>query len=144
METTPIVKEVTLNAPVARVWRAITDKEEMKKWYFDIAEFKAEPGFEFQFTGGPSLDKQYTHLCTIQEVIPNKKLVHSWKYKGYPGESFVTWELFEEEDNKTSLKLTHSGLETFPADNPDFKKENFIEGWTQIVGTSIKKYVEQE
>lgn len=143
MEATPIIKEVMLNAPASRVWNALTNKEEMKKWYFDIAEFKAEPGFEFSFTGGPAPDRQYTHLCTIKEIVPNKKLVHSWKYKGYEGESFVTWELFEEGVNKTKLRLTHTGLETFPASNADFKSDNFDKGWTSIVGTRIKEYVEK-
>jgi len=45
---------------------------------------------------------------------------------------------FPEKSNQiTSVKLTHIGFETFPADNPDVKVENFIEGWTYILGTSL-------
>ena len=40
----PIIVERTYNAPIEKVWNAITDREEMKKWYFELAEFKAEPG----------------------------------------------------------------------------------------------------
>jgi hypothetical protein len=40
------------------------------------------------------------------------------------------------------LKLTHDGLETFPQNNPDFAKKNFATGWTEIVGESLKKFVE--
>ena len=47
-----IVKEVLLDATPAKVWKAITDKDEMKQWYFDLKDFKAEVGFEFQFLGG--------------------------------------------------------------------------------------------
>ena len=43
----PVIKEVLLNAPASKVWKAITDKNEMKQWYFDLAEFKPEVGFEF-------------------------------------------------------------------------------------------------
>ena len=50
-EDQPIIVERTYNAPIEKVWNAITNKDEMKKWYFDLAEFKAEPGFEFQFYG---------------------------------------------------------------------------------------------
>ncbi|MEO6721895.1 MAG: SRPBCC domain-containing protein, partial [Ferruginibacter sp.] len=71
-----------------------------------------------------------------------KKLTYSWKYDGYPGESFVTFEIFEEGD-KTKLVLTHKGLETFPADNPDFKKENFVMGWNDIIGKSLLEYLEK-
>ena len=137
----PLVIERTFNASVERVWKAITDKNEMKQWYFDLAEFKPEPGFEFQFEGGKE-DKCYLHLCRVTEVIPNKKLTYSWRYDGFEGNSFVTFELFPE-GNKTRLKLTHAGLETFPHDNPDFAKENFMEGWTSIIGTFLKEYLDK-
>ncbi len=137
----PVIKEVLLSAPASKIWEAITSREQMKAWYFDLAEFKPEVGFEFQFEGGKD-GKCYLHLCKITEVIPLKKLSYSWRYDGYPGTSLVTFEIFAE-GNKTRLKLTHEGLESFGTDNPDFAKENFVEGWNQIVGESLKKYVEK-
>jgi uncharacterized protein YndB with AHSA1/START domain len=74
--------------------------------------------------------------------VPGKKLQYSWRYEEYEGNSFVTFELFPEGD-KTRLKLTHEGLETFPMSNPDFDKKNFQQGWTSIIGTSLMKFVEQ-
>jgi uncharacterized protein YndB with AHSA1/START domain len=141
MNNQPIIIERTFNAPVAKVWRAITDKDEMKKWYFDLAEFKPEPGFKFEFTAGDENGKQYLHLCEITEVIPEKKLSYSWRYKDFEGNSFVTFELIEQDD-KTLLKLTHEGLESFPNDNPDFAKSSFAKGWDHIVNTSLKEYLE--
>ena len=48
----PIIKEVLLNAPPSKVWEAITDKNAMKQWLFDLlTDFKPEVGFEFQFKG---------------------------------------------------------------------------------------------
>ena len=140
MNSEPVIVERTFNVPATRIWKAITDKNEMKKWYFNLAEFKPEIGFEFTFNGGPS-DKVYVHLCKITEVEYCKRLTYSWRYKGYVGNSFVTWELFAEGEYKTRLKLTHSGLETFPANNPDFAKHNFVEGWTHFIGTSLKEYL---
>jgi uncharacterized protein YndB with AHSA1/START domain len=80
------------------------------------------------------------HLARVTEVIPNKKLAHTWRYEGYEGESLVTWELFAE-GNKTRVKLTHAGLETFPA-LKSFAKESFAAGWNQIVGTSLEKFLD--
>jgi len=140
MEREPIVIERTFNASADKVWQAITDKDKMKQWYFDLAEFKPEVGFEFQFSGGTK-EHTYLHLCRITEVIAGKKLTHSWRYDSYPGDSFVTFELFAEGD-KTRVKLTHAGLETFPAE-PDFKRENFVMGWTDIIGRSLKEYLEK-
>jgi hypothetical protein len=52
----------------------------------------------------------------------------------------VTFELFAEGD-KTGLKLTHEGLESFPP-MPDFARTNFVEGWTSLIGSSLKDFVE--
>jgi uncharacterized protein YndB with AHSA1/START domain len=113
----------------------------MKKWYFDLADFKAEIGFTFRFSGGPSPERQYLHLCEVTEMIWQKKLTYSWRYEGYTGISFVTFELFEQ-SGKTLLRLTHKGLVTFPGDNVDFAKDNFNEGWNAIIHTSLKNYLE--
>jgi uncharacterized protein YndB with AHSA1/START domain len=138
----PIIIERTYNAPASKVWKAITDKDDMKQWYFDLPEFRPEVGFEFQFMGGKEDGKQYLHLCRVTEAVPGKKLAYSWKYDGYEGISFVTFELFEE-GARTRLKLTHAGLETFPASNPDLAKENFVKGWTEIIGTSLQQFLEK-
>lgn len=139
----PFVIERTYNAPVEKIWKAISDKDTMKKWYFDLVEFKPEVGFEFQFSAGETPYKTYLHLCKITEVIPGKKLAYTWRYDGYAGNSLVTFELFPEGE-KTKLKLTHSGLESFAAsNNPDLDAKNFAEGWADIVGRSLKEFLEK-
>jgi len=139
MDDQPIILERLLNAAPARVWEALTDKNEMKSWYFDLPEFKAEVGFRFQFVGGPP-HKQYVHLCEVTEVIPEKKLTYSWRYEGYTGNSFVTFELLDR-GKQTLLRLTHTGIETFPPE-ADFARTNFEGGWNQIIKTSLAKYIE--
>ena len=143
METAPFTIERIYNVPVEKVWKAITDKHEMKQWYFDLAEFKPEVGFEFQFYGEGKTGEKFLHFCTVTEMIKNKKLRHSWRYDGYEGNSFVTFEL-SDEGGKTRLKLTHEGLETFPVTaNNDFAKNNFEEGWTYIISISLKEFLEK-
>lgn len=141
MKNEPLIIERTFNAPAETVWKAITNKDQMKQWYFDVSDFKPEQGFEFRFEGGKD-DKVYVHICQVTEVIPGKKLQYSWRYEGYEGKSFVTFELFPE-GNKTRLRLTHEGLESFSANGPDFAKGSFQQGWTHIIGTSLKEYVEK-
>jgi uncharacterized protein YndB with AHSA1/START domain len=141
MSPAPLIIEQTYSASIAEVWKAMTNKEDMKQWYFDLEEFKPEVGFEFRFLGGPDENSQYLHICKITEVIPERKLSYSWRYEGQPGNSLVTFELFEE-GTKTRLKLTHSGLETF-SKHSDFARKNFVEGWTHITGTSLKAFVEK-
>lgn len=140
MKQQPFIIERTFNAPIEKVWKALTDVNEMKQWYFDIAAFKPEVGFEFEFTGG-SPEKSYLHKCKVTEVVVGKKLSYSWRYEGYPGNSVVTFELFDE-GKETKLKLTHEGIETFPKGLTDFAPESFAKGWTYIIG-SLKDYVEK-
>ena len=139
MKAEPFVIEQTYNAPIANVWSAITDHKKMQEWYFKMDDFKPEVGFTFRFSG---TDKGVTfwHKCVITEVIPLKKLAHTWTYEEYPGNSVVTWELFDEGD-KTRLKLTHAGLETFATDNPSFARDNFAKGWTHITGTGLPNFL---
>jgi uncharacterized protein YndB with AHSA1/START domain len=112
----------------------------MEKWYYKLKEFKAEVGFTFDFLGGPPDGIQYKHVCEVTEVITEKKLTYSWRYDGYEGLSYVTFEL-SAEGNKTRLTLTHTGLESFPPIK-DFAKENFAEGWNSIINNSLQKYLE--
>src|SRR4029077_18433863 len=107
-----VIVERTLNAPVARVWKALTDVHQMREWYFDLNEFKPQPGFEFEFVVEHE-GNSYHHLCRVTEVIPQKKIAYTCRYTDEPGDSLVTIELFPE-SNMTRLRLTHEGLGTFP------------------------------
>jgi len=134
-----VVIERTFNAPVGRVWKALTDVEEMRQWYFNLKQFKAEVGFEFDFVVEHE-GTTYHHLCKVTEVIPEKKLAYTWRYKGHEGDSLVTFELFADGD-ETRLKLTHQGLETFPK-TAAFARKNFEAGWTAIIDSELKQFLE--
>lgn len=141
MELKTVVTEESYNVSPGKIWEALTDKDKMKKWYFDLNEFKAEKGFEFSFAGKGHKGENYIHLCKVTEADVNKKLQYSWEYENFPGKSLVTFEL-SIEVNKTRLKLTHSGLETFPQDNPDFAYESFKGGWTELLTKYLKEYLQ--
>lgn len=139
--TEAIIIERTFDAPVERVWKALTDLEAMRVWYFDLKQFKPEVGFEFEFTVEHE-GNRYHHLCKITEVIPQKKLAYTWRYANEEGNSLVMFELFAE-GGKTRLKLTHEGVETFPK-TPAYARKNFEAGWTTLIGTELKQFVEKE
>jgi uncharacterized protein YndB with AHSA1/START domain len=143
MSNQPFVIERVFDVSVSKVWDALTKNEQMKKWYFQLPDFKPVVGFEFTFSGQGKEATEYKHLCKVTEVIPGKKLTYSWCYDGYPGNSFVSFELFEE-GKKTKLKLTHTGLDSFKDAGLDFAIENFAEGWTQILDRSLKSYLESK
>jgi len=140
MEEKNVVVEHTYEVPVQKVWDALTNKDQLKQWYFDLDEFKPEVGFRFTFKGQGHKGEQYIHVCTILEIVPFKKLQYSWEYEGYLGYSLVTFELFEK-GSATKLRLTHSGLESFANNNPDFAQNSFMEGWNIIIGKMLPGFL---
>ena len=131
------------NAPVEKVWNALTDKEQMKKWYFpQMDAFEPEPGFQTQFNVNNE-GKDYLHIWKVGEAVPLKKISYEWKYGSYPGNSLVSFELFPG-GKDTKIVLTHAGLDTFkPEDHPELSKENFEKGWTMFIGARLKDFVER-
>jgi uncharacterized protein YndB with AHSA1/START domain len=134
-----IVIERTFNAPVGRVWMALTNVEQMRHWFFDLEDFKPNVGFEFEFVVEHE-GSSYHHLCCVTEVVPEKKIAYSWQYKGEQGCSLVAIEL-SAEGKMTRLRLTHSGIESFPK-TPAYSRKNFETGWTAIIGSELKNFVE--
>lgn len=143
MQHYPVRINYLLNAPAEKVWQAITNKEAMKEWYFDIPDFEMEIGRVFNFYE-PGEKKQYHHRCEILDIIPHKRLKHTWMHPTHSNAvTEVIWELVVEEGNKTRVFLTHDGLEKLIDAGPDFTRENYLSGWHQIVGESLKNFVEK-
>ena len=141
MDNLPIIIERTFHAPVPAVWNAITDAGAMRQWFIPVAEFKPEAGFRFQFMEGDA-NQKYLHLCEVKDVVPGRKISYTWRYDGYPGDSLVTFELFEEGAN-TRLRFTHEGVETFAGIGPDFSKESHQKGWNYLVGKALKEFIDK-
>lgn len=140
MENSIMIKK-KINAPIEKVWKALTDKNEFASWYFDIADFEAEVGQSFDFYE-PGEEKKYLHTIEIIEAIPNQKLKHSWFYPTFSDEkTFVTWDL-ESDGNGTFVTLTHEGTEKLKDLGEGFAKESFTQGWNEIIGQSLKLYME--
>ena len=132
---------VKVNAPLDKVWNAITNKEQMKNWYFDVPDFEPKIGNNFSFYGGDE-NEEYHHFCEIVDLIPNEKLKHSWTYPEISKEkTLVKWEL-KPENEGTIVTLTHKGLEAFEHLGENFKMHSFRKGWEDIVGKSLKEFVE--
>lgn len=138
----PIIVERVFPLPPATVWKAITDLQEMRQWYFEVLPaFKAQPGFKTQFTI-TNEGRTFTHLWEITEVIPLQKIAYRWKFAEYPGEGLVEFELLEEGE-ATRLRLTSRVIRPFPDDIPEFKRESGVAGWNYFINQRLKEYLEK-
>lgn len=138
----PLSVTYKLNDTPEKIWHAISDKEVMKQWYFDIPDFVFEVGAIFNFYE-PGDKQEYHHRCTILEIIPNQKFEHTWTYPTRAnGISIVTWQLVKDNQG-TIVTLTHAGLENFTSAGESFARSSFEAGWNEIIGKSLKEFVEQ-
>ena len=137
-----VVIKQRVNAPVDKVWKAITDRSLMKDWYFDIADFSTDLNSEFSFYGSEEKNK-HQHHGEILEVIPNEKLKYTWSYPQITKDkTIVKWNL-QDEGDKTLVILTHKGLENFEHLGENFSKDSFDKAWTEIVSIKLKNFIEQ-
>lgn len=137
-----VVVKQKLDAPVEKVWAALTDKNQMKEWYFDIPDFELSVHGEFNFFE-PGDAKKFHHHGEILEVIPNEKLKHTWSYPEFSKEkTIVKWRL-EKDGDGTVVTLMHKGLENLDHLGNDFRRDSFEEGWNEIVSKNLKEFVER-
>lgn len=139
-----IVQEVTIKASAERIFAALTQPEELLKWWaaegkFQImqAECNLQPGGKWRIQvagncrGEATVSTVYGQYGTID---PPRVLTYTWirEHEDYP-ETLVRWDL-EENGGFTTVRVTHSGLvsERLRARN---------DGWTIIV-TLLQTYVE--
>lgn len=139
----PVVVEQVFNTPMDTVWRSITELDRMTPWYFEnIPAFKAEVGFETRFTI-ESEGRTFPHMWKVTEVVPGRKLVYTWRFEGYPGESYVAFELSEQGD-ATKLTVTATVTEDFPEGIPEFERESCMGGWEYFIQQRLKSYLERK
>lgn len=141
MKTTDeaIVVEQTFAISKKRLWQALTDPAEMKKWFFDVMpDFKAEVGFETRFDISNE-GRLFPHIWKVVSVVNMESIGVNWTFGGYPGSSLVTFALTEEGE-KTKLTLTATVQEDFPDDIPEFKRESAVGGWNYFVKEALPKY----
>ena len=116
-----IEKRIELKAPVARVWRAITDYREFGEWFRVALDGPFEPGKPAR---GRVLHKGYEHVewkATVQEMQPERLFSFTWypyaidPAVDYSGETPTLVEFrLEPIPEGTLLVITESGFDAVP------------------------------
>lgn len=142
MDKTLIAKaEATINAPIAKVWEALTKPEIIKQWMFGtnvVSDWKVGSSITYK---GEWEGKAYEDKGTILEIIPEKLLASTY-WSGFSGlpdvpESYqkVTYEL-SPVARGTGLTITQDNVKT------EESKKHSEQNWG-IVLDKLKELLEK-
>ena len=144
-----IEKRIELNAPVSRVWRALTDYREFGEWFRVKLDGPFVPG---EISTGHITYPGYEHLkweAAVQKMEPERLFSFTWHpyavdpdfdYSNEPA-TLVEFSL-EPKDKGTVLYLTESGFDALPKDRRFEAFRMNDEGWTEQT-TNIEHHLKQ-
>lgn len=145
-----IEKKIELKAPIARVWRALTDYREFGEWFRVKLDGPFVPG---ETSTGHITWPGYEHLkweAVVQEMEPEQYFAYTWHpYAVDPSVDYSTETptlvefRLEKTADGTLLTVTESGFEDVPAERREeaFRKNDG--GWMQQM-KNIETYVTQK
>lgn len=147
--TDRIEKEVTLDAPRARVWRAITDVQQFNAWFGVRLEQPFAPGAEVSGRMGREGTHQVVLTIRIEAMEPERFFSFRWTpYANEPGvdysaepKTLVTFTL-EEVDGGTKLTIVESGFDALPASRRVKAFEMNTRGWNGQA-ENLRRFVEE-
>ena len=131
-----IEKTVELDAPVSRVWKALTDHEEFGAWFRVALDGPFEAG---AVTTGRITYPGYEHMVwesTTEQLVPERLFAFSWPPRAvdpdtdYGPDAKVLVEFrLEPRDKGTRLTITESGFLQFPETKRLEVLRSNREGW---------------
>ncbi|MQA89202.1 MAG: SRPBCC domain-containing protein [Gemmatimonas sp.] len=123
--------ERSLRAPRQRVWQALTQGEEIGRWYgpsddfrVDVVEWDCRPGGSYRVAMHAPDGNTHTCFGTFREVEAPRRLSYTWSWEGQPPmDTLVTFELAEDGE-MTKLRFSHTGFPSVES------REHHKTGWT--------------
>lgn len=142
-----IVKAVNINAPISRVWQALTDYKQFGEWFRVKLNEPFAPGS--RSTGVTTYPGYEGHqwFATIESMEPESLFSFRWNHDnieaGLPPEQQPTTHVefrLEQSASGTLLTITESGFESLPESKRGAIMRGNIEGWN-IQAKNIADYV---
>ena len=145
--TDSIEKHIELKAPIARVWRALTDHEEFGAWF----RVKLDGPFVLgEVSRGRITYPGYEHLkweATVRAMEPERLFAFTWPPNAtdpevdYSGEPTTLVEFrLEATPGGTRLTVTQSGFDALPKDRRDEALRMNEGGWEEQM-RNIERHV---
>jgi uncharacterized protein YndB with AHSA1/START domain len=124
-----IERELTFEQPREVVWAAITEPDQIARWFGTGAELELRPGAEGSFSW-ESLGVKTK--ITVEAVDPPRRFAYRWEPGGVDkgGPTTLVEFTLEELGGGTRLRLVESGFEQF---GPEARHGN-EHGWDEELG----------
>ena len=126
-----IRREIVVDAPIERVWRAISTPDEVAQWFGDVTEFETRAGSRAVF-GWTEFGQSFeAEIVTVEEPF---RFGYRWALEASKSleDSHVTSVEFtlERVDGSTRLTLVESGFSAIPDDEHEQHFGENSKGWT--------------
>jgi uncharacterized protein YndB with AHSA1/START domain len=132
-----IRKEILIAAPIARVWEHLTDSKKMTGWFLPN-DFEPRVGKRFTL----ACEDEGRIDCEVREVVPQRKLVYTFKSRDMPVATTVSFAL-ERTGTGTRVTLVHSGWEGLEPGQVDLFGM-FEQGWQSRFLVALQSALEDE
>jgi uncharacterized protein YndB with AHSA1/START domain len=120
-------QEYKIDAPLSKVWEALTDPRVIEKWGGDPVKMEPKVSFEFSLWGGDIHGKN-------TKVIPQRLLAQDWMSG--------TWEKYSKLEFKLSFKNGVTTIVLTQTEIPEDEYNDIAEGWKLYYLGEIKKLLE--
>jgi uncharacterized protein YndB with AHSA1/START domain len=128
--------EVTIDATLEVVWRAVSEGESLARWFSPEASLQPGAGGNVQFSWGPG--EEWQSQITVWE--PNARVRFESDMPGPDGNVRLAVDfLLEARGGKTVVRLVHSGFE---GDGWDDFVDGTQAGWSYFL-VNLRHYVER-
>lgn len=147
-----IEEQVTLAAPRARVWRALTDPAELGAWFgMNLAGATIAPGAHVK---GPITIPGYEHVvfdAIIEELVPEQRFSWRWHphavdlsvdYSAEP-RTLVTFTLEDAAGGGTLVRVVESGFRGLPESRRHSAFLGNSAGWKGQLTENLPGYLAQ-
>jgi uncharacterized protein YndB with AHSA1/START domain len=146
-----IVTQIEIAAPPERVFQALTDAQQLKRWFggpecpAKVWEMDAGPGGHYRYVtekGAVVVNNVSQFEChgEIVEYDPPRVLAYTWIANWHDDltrRTIVRWELTPKSTG-TLVKVTHSGLTQLP-----IARSDYTGGWPGVL-EMLKKFAEDK
>ncbi len=137
-----IEREIVIDAPVAVVWRTITEPDQIEQWFADRVELDLAVGgdgrlvFDNRATGSPVVAP-----LRVESIEPNERFSFRWSHPtgeapGPDNSVLVEFILVALGPEQTLLRVTETGLDrlAWAADDKSRYADDHRHGWAVHLG----------